>query len=153
MEKYLAAAEKVARSAIVIPPKIKPTVQQYLSPRIPRTEGDIQQDGDIPFSTEGVLQTQHHFPLDAEYLVQLSVVDHRERVEPKEGGDPEAPNVAQMILEVDAEQIRVFEIVAGEYPFSEFQARIELKAGQHTLKGVSSPATRTPPSLTSPVWL
>ena len=134
MEKYLAGAGRVAEAAIITPPNIQPTIVHYLAPRAPLSETDAPDLPAIPFSMGGVLRTQHRVGLDAEYLLQLYVVDRRDAPEAKEGEEPPPPDVAQLVLEVDEEPVATFDIEAGGYKPSEYESRLQLEAGGHQVE-------------------
>ncbi len=78
MEKYLIAAGRIARSAIVTdrtPPK--PTVMRLTAPR---SEGDIESIGsnlEVRYSPEGRLITPFRFPAAGDYEFVLDFNDHR----------------------------------------------------------------------------
>ena len=105
LERYLAAARRIARLAIG-PAATRPTIATYLA----RT--DLTQDHHIaglPLGTQGGMAVRHHFPLDGEYVVRLrlrrSVIDTiRGLAEPY-----------QIEVGVDRERVRLFTI-GGEQP-------------------------------------
>jgi hypothetical protein len=73
MEKYLAAAEKVARAAIFGQEELKPTLVQYRLPgrriiptRTPLTDYDL-----TGLTLPNSLHVTHRFPVDGEYVVRV----------------------------------------------------------------------------------
>lgn len=78
MEKYLSAAGKVARAAVVTdrtPPK--PAVVRFTAPRADgeiRTIGGV---GEIPYSPAGRLKITYRFPATGDYEIDLGYVDRR----------------------------------------------------------------------------
>ena len=130
MEKYLAAAEKIVLSAIVVRPRIRPTLTKYLSPRIDQaTPGD---DNGIAYSPEGALAVVHEFPVDAEYELRIRVVDRRYR--PKEGQPPPPlPAPAHMAVSVDGQSVKVFQVEPDRYERGMFDLSLRVEAGNHRL--------------------
>ncbi|MCY4076831.1 MAG: DUF1592 domain-containing protein [Acidobacteria bacterium] len=70
LERYLLAAARISRSAVG-DPTLRPTTAAY------RTSPLLAQDGragdDLPFGSRGGLAVRHHFPLDAEYVIRISL--------------------------------------------------------------------------------
>ena len=70
LERYLLAAARISRSAVG-DPTLRPTTAAY------RTSPLLAQDGrvsdDLPFGSRGGLAVHHHFPLDGEYVVRISL--------------------------------------------------------------------------------
>ena len=81
LERYMAAARKVARLAVG-DPAYKPEIEQY-SPA--RTPGSRQRNerisDDLPFDSAAGVAIHHYFPLDAEYVIRV-------RFSPPEEGKP-----------------------------------------------------------------
>ncbi|MCY3843956.1 MAG: DUF1592 domain-containing protein, partial [Acidobacteria bacterium] len=70
LERYLLAAARISRSAVG-DPTLRPTTAAY------RTSPLLAQDGrvgdELPFGSRGGLAVRHHFPLDAEYVIRISL--------------------------------------------------------------------------------
>jgi mono/diheme cytochrome c family protein len=70
LERYLAAARKISRLAVGIPPT-GPSVDTY------RLHVNLIQDDrlteDLPFGSRGGLAIQHHFPVDGEYRIKVKL--------------------------------------------------------------------------------
>ncbi len=70
LERYLLAAARISRRAVG-DPTLRPTTAAY------RTSPLLSQDGrvgdDLPFGSRGGLAVRHHFPLDAEYAIRVSL--------------------------------------------------------------------------------
>ena len=70
LERYLLAAARISRSAVG-DPTLRPTTAAY------RTSPLLAQDGragdDLPFGSRGGLAVRHHFPLDGEYVIRISL--------------------------------------------------------------------------------
>ncbi len=125
LDRYVAAARKISRSAVG-DPAIAPMAQTF------RLKADLSQDvafEGLPLGTRGGVSIPYQFPLDAEYTVS---------VEPLGGGaDPQQLEVA-----IDGARVRVFELNArngmgvGQGYDSEgaaYEVRVPVKAGPHTV--------------------
>jgi hypothetical protein len=79
MERYLAAAKVVSRSAVGGAPPASATAIYRVSPE---TE---QHDrlADLPFGTRGGTRIRHDFPLDADYDIKIAVSSYRGAGEPQ----------------------------------------------------------------------
>ena len=130
MEKYLVAAEKIVRSAIVVRPRIRPTLTKYLAPRV--DQANLGDDNGIAYSPEGALEVMHEFLVDAEYELRIRVEDRRYR--PKEGQPPPPlPAPAHMAVSIDGQSVKVFEVEPDQYERGMFDLSLEVEAGNHTL--------------------
>ncbi len=70
LERYMSAARKIARLAVE-DPSVEPDISRYAMSTL-----DVQDDRmseDLPFGSRGGTAIRHHFPLDAEYVVSLSL--------------------------------------------------------------------------------
>ncbi len=124
MEKYLAAAEKIARMAIVADPPMKPTRERYPAERLQQAAGgrpDGRVAGNVALSSPGAAQTRHRFPVDAEYDLRVGLGGRR-----LEGLPP-----LKVAIWLDGRQARVFEVEAGQNKPRAFDARVHVKAGEH----------------------
>ena len=68
LDRYLAAAAKIARLAVG-DPALRPVSAQYDAPR--RVRQDERMSEDLPFGTRGGLAVRHTFPLDGEYRIKV----------------------------------------------------------------------------------
>ena len=73
MEKYMVAAEKIARTAIFGPAPMKPQVERY---QPPYREYELTQKPEFDYDKTGLSMPQslhwlHRFPVDAEYLIRI----------------------------------------------------------------------------------
>jgi mono/diheme cytochrome c family protein len=99
MEKYLAAAEKLSRTAIFGVEPLKPTLVRLRSPErsqppqlIPLTDYDL-----TGLSLPNAIHTTYRFPVDGEYVIRASL-----------GGDrPAGSEPIQLALWLDGQQIQV----------------------------------------------
>ncbi len=70
LDRYMVAAEKISRLALGNP-AIRPAVETY---SVPYTKWqDDRMSEDLPFGSRGGLAVKHHFPLDGEYEIRLSL--------------------------------------------------------------------------------
>jgi hypothetical protein len=113
MEKYLAAAESIARLAIPTGPAPHPTLEK-LKPR-PGEDGGRE------------LRVSKRFPADADYEFRVSITGRR---------PPKAPQMVKVALSIDGELLRIFEREVDREQPRMFEARIPVKAGDRTIKAV-----------------
>ena len=116
LERYLLAAAKISRRAVG-DPTLRPATAIY------RTSPLLSQDGrvseDLPFGSRGGLAVRHHFPLDAEYVLQVAL---RGRA-----------RVGQHLeIRLDRERVRLFDLSERE----PLEVRLSVRAGTR-LVGVS----------------
>ena len=70
LDRYMVAAEKVSRLALG-DASIRPAVQEYTVPYTLWQDGRMSEQ--LPFGSRGGLALRHHFPLDGEYVIRLSL--------------------------------------------------------------------------------
>jgi len=68
LERYLSAAGKISRSAVG-DPSLSATSTEYQIP--PATVQSERESDDLPIGSRGGIAVRHHFPLDAEYVIQV----------------------------------------------------------------------------------
>ena len=124
MEKYMAAADKIARAAIVTPLRVKPTLEKFLAPR--------EADGRIPVTADGSFEVGHRFPVEAEYEIRIRVVDRRYRPK-KDQPLPPLPPPARLATSLDGQQVKTLEVAADKYEQGTYDCRLEVPAGEHRL--------------------
>ena len=124
MEKYMAAADKIARAAIVTPLRVKPTLEKFLAPR--------EADGRTPVTADGSFEVGHRFPVEAEYEIRIRVVDRRYRPK-KDHPLPPLPPPARLAASLDGQQVKTFEVAADKYEQGTYDFRLEVPAGEHRL--------------------
>ena len=116
LERYLLAAAKISRQAVG-DETLRPTTSSY------RTSPLLAQDGrvsdDLPFGSRGGLAVRHHFPLDGEYVVRVSL-----------RGRARAPH--QLEVRMDRGRVKLFDLAARE----PLEVRLSVGAGKRLL-GVS----------------
>jgi len=70
LDRYMVAAEKISRLALG-DASIRPAVQKYTVPYTLWQDGRMSEQ--LPFGSRGGLALRHHFPLDGEYVIRLSL--------------------------------------------------------------------------------
>ena len=111
MEKYLAAAEQIARIAIAADPPMKPTFHRYRADR-------FDQIGPV-------LKARHRFPVNADYELRTNLAGRR----PANGAQH-----LKISLFVDDKQVKLFEIAIDRNQPRLFEYRLPVTAGDHQLK-------------------
>jgi mono/diheme cytochrome c family protein len=135
LERYLSAAQKIARLAVGGPVRAPVVRTITLPPDL--TQND--QFDDLPYGTRGGTVFRHTFPADAEYAFQVRLT--RDRNENIEGlADPH-----EIELAIDGERVALFSLPArqprdadsGPDPEAPADAglvnRVRVKAGPHTV--------------------
>ena len=70
LDRYMVAAEKISRRALG-DASIRPAVQKYTVPYTLWQDGRMSEE--LPFGSRGGLAVRHHFPLDGEYVIRLTL--------------------------------------------------------------------------------
>ena len=70
LDRYMVAAEKISRLAVG-DASIGPSVQKHNVPYALWQDGRMSEE--LPFGSRGGLAVRHHFPLDGEYVIKLSL--------------------------------------------------------------------------------
>jgi hypothetical protein len=96
LDRYLAAAQKISRVAIG-DPAVRPFFETYHTSNFASQEDRISDD--LPFGSRGGLSIRHHFPVDGEYVLKVSLrrnednccaavlgLDHRNQLEVRVDG-------------------------------------------------------------------
>ena len=140
MEKYLAAAEKISRTAI-FGPDVKSLTSEFLPPLPRRMETTNRTPVQLPayysmfdydatgLSHPGALHLNYRFPADGEYLIQIHGAGFR----------PEGSEPGEVNLWLDGKLVRTFEISNDvENPSFErrpdqWDVRMRIPAGMHEL--------------------
>ena len=82
MEKYMAAAGKISRRAVMTDRVAKPTLTRYSAPQSAGERRQIGSAARLSYSPEGRLTVPHVFPATGEYELRLGFVDRR-HVQPR----------------------------------------------------------------------
>ncbi len=70
LDRYMVAAEKISRLALG-DPSIRPVVEKHTIPYTLWQEGRMSEK--LPFGSRGGAAFRHHFPLDGEYVIKLTL--------------------------------------------------------------------------------
>ncbi len=133
MEKYMAAANKIAQAAIVTPLRIKPILEKFLAPR--------EVGGQVTVNSDGSLNIKHRFPAEGEYEFQIKVVDRRYRKSEQEKGLP-LPAPAQMTASLNGQQVKVFNVAADKYEQPNYHFQLQIPAGEQRISAKFSSDVR-----------
>ncbi|MCU1274416.1 MAG: hypothetical protein JWO48_1847 [Bryobacterales bacterium] len=108
MEKYLSAAEKIARKAIVADPPPKPTREKIEHAQVPREESPARD-----------LTGKHDFPVEGDYLLRAAVSGRRDSL--------------LMTQWLDGKQIQTFPVPTDADTPRIAELRVHVPAGEHEL--------------------
>jgi hypothetical protein len=122
LEKYLYAAERVVRTAIFGPEKLKPAATHYPSPvRIPVLPKNLFDYDKTGLSTHHATHVIHRFPVDGEYSFRFVLNGHR-----PQGSDPVTP-----ALFLDGKFIKSWTEEGEDLEGRIVETRTFVKAGEH----------------------
>jgi hypothetical protein len=113
MEKYLTAAEQIAKRAIFGDPILKPTQERY------------QSEAAKYVDPAGAFETQHHFPVTAQYEIHSSLAGKR----PMDGESP-----LKEALWLDGKQIKITDVPVDRTKPRQFDVRLSVSEGTHHLR-------------------
>ena len=125
MEKYLAAAERIAKRAVFGDPVIKPSSQRY--------KAEVLKAGDPARHLS--MEARHAFPVDAEYEIRNGFLARRAT---------DQPVPLKLGLWIDDRQVKVFDIPTDRTKPREFDVRIPVKTGEHRLRAAIISDGQTP---------
>ena len=142
LERYLLAAQKIARVAIG-DPRMRPTVATYKVPYLVLRQ-DERVSEDLPFGSRGGVAIRHLFPLDGDYVIKIRL----QRKEFNDGAELRGLDVKNQIdLRLDGTRVKLFTLevrkYGGEKIYEDFgddslHVRVQVKAGMRVL-GVTFP--------------
>jgi mono/diheme cytochrome c family protein len=117
LERYLAAAARITRLALG-DPSLKPGTVSFSLPEALRQ--DERMNEQMPLGTRGGMAVRHHFPLDAEYVVQVKLQRNR-------GGNIIGINRKKQVeVRLDGARLKLFEVGGGGKPAAENAPRYGL---------------------------
>ncbi len=133
MEKYLAAAEKVARAAVFGPEQLKPTLAQHRpSGRNIRTSRTPLFDYDLTgLSLPNAMHVTHRFPVDGEYLFRVFLGGNRPAASEPLSIALWVDGQRTQTREFDPERMAAFEIDRQELGGKVVELRAKMRAGDH----------------------
>ncbi len=105
MEKYMTAADKSVRRAIMTDRSVKPTVLRYSAPRAEGEQRQIGAAGRVAYSPEGRLAVRHLFPATGEYDLHLRFVDRRTVLERRMSWTYRVPELIEQVSELEVKTI------------------------------------------------
>lgn len=116
LEKYLAAAEKIAEQAIVVP-RSEGRKRRYEAEGIDRTAGGPFADWAIDLFSQGEVYAQHEFE-GGEYVLRARAFGEQA------GGEP-----ARMMLRLDGRDVKLFDVKALHAIPEVYELRVPVEAG------------------------
>lgn len=121
LEKYLHAAERVVRTAIFGPEKLKPSYVHYPSPvRIPVLPKNLFEYDKTGLSTHHATHVLHRFPVDGEYNIRFTLNGHR----------PQGSNPVRPALFIDGRLIQSWSEEGEDLEGRIVETRTFVKAGE-----------------------
>jgi mono/diheme cytochrome c family protein len=117
MEKYLSAAEKVVRAAIVTPESSSPTTY-YQGDKLANAGGAERGGGRI-LASVGEVVIEHEFPKPGEYLLRVRAYGEQAGSEP-----------VRMAIRLDGKNLRTVSVRAAEESPEGFQEPVKVAAGK-----------------------
>ena len=121
MEKYLAAAERLAGQAIVVPVRNE---KRFEASEFGSIEGtNITGDGDRNFYTNAMMGANYAFPKDGSYNVRVRAY-----------GQQAGPEVCKMAVVVDGKRVAVLDVAAVQRAPQTYQVPLEVKAGSRKVE-------------------
>lgn len=124
LEKYLYAAERVVRTAIFGPEKLKPAALHFPSPvRIPVLPKNLLEYDKTGLSTHHATHVIHRFAVDGEYSFRFVLNGHR-----PQGSDPVTP-----ALFIDGKLIKSWTEEGEDLEGRIVETRTQVKAGEHLI--------------------
>ena len=129
LERYVSAAAQIGRLAVG-DPAIRPAIKTYDASPLRLQDGRMSEE--LPFGSGGGMAIRHHFPLDGEYVLKVTLQRRRAR-EPR-----------QLDVRLDGERVTLFTVGGSRAQgwqgdnaaADELEVRFPAKAGTHVV-GVS----------------
>jgi hypothetical protein len=125
LERYMLAAAKVARLAVG-DPSLRPGTTKYRSS--PLALQDDRSSERLPFGSRGGMAVDHVFPLDAEYVIKVSLARSLDGAQIK--------GVHQLEIRIDHTLVKEFTVDAAKPETKNIEVRVPVNAGQRLI-GVS----------------
>ncbi len=117
LERYLAAAERLARAAVVVDRPLPPTEERYQVEPQPNAAGDL--------AWPEQFEIRHRFPAEADYEITFRLAGRR----------PDGLQRLHLELWLDGARIGLYDVEPGPGRRS-FENRLTLREGEHRLKAV-----------------
>jgi len=122
MEKYLDAAEGVAREAIVAVDLEHPTTIATTHDRLIRGPSAQESDETISINSAGFVAADFQAPVTGEYLIRI-----------RAGGQRGGRELPKMEVRVDEKAVHTFQVEARERAQQDHEQRVSLTRGQHRI--------------------
>jgi hypothetical protein len=121
MEKYMAAAEKVARLAVLAPEDRKGPVSHFEAERAKDTAGEgVVRPSDRLLVSSGEVRLEYQFPQAGDYVIRARAFQQPAGMEP-----------AKMSLRLDDKELKVIDVTALENSPQVYEYRAAFPAGKH----------------------
>jgi len=121
MEKYMAAAEKVARLAILAPEDRKGPVNRFEGEKAKETSGEgVIRPTDRLLVSSGEVRLDYQFPQAGDYVIRARAFQQPAGTEP-----------AKMSLRLDDKELKLIEVTALENAPAVYEFRTSFPAGKH----------------------
>ena len=123
MEKYLSAAERLARAAVPAAGDRSGPGRRYEAERLNETRGEgvVGRGHRLLFSL-GAVTAEHAFPKAGDYLIRIRAFEQ-----------PAGQERAQLALQLDGRELQRFEVAATENSPAVYEARAAATAGRHVI--------------------
>ena len=131
MERYLSAARKISRLAIG-DPTIRPVIETYALPKNFKQNNRVSEG--LPFGSRGGITIRHHFPLDGEYVAQVSL--NREQDGLNSGQILGFSKPTEIEVRLDGVSLKRFTVGGGNKSDEGLEVRFPANAGMR-LVGVT----------------
>lgn len=123
MEKYLDAAEKVARAVIVVADP-KGSVQRVEGDSLDKSgQFGVNEENAVGIFSSGNVSKEFKFPIAGEYTLRVEAM-----------ADQAGPDLAKVELRLDGRPVKSFD-VAGQHKLGTYETTIKVDAGNRTVAG------------------
>ncbi len=121
-EKYMAAAEQIAGTAIVLDDPARGELTAFKATELPETPGSSKVPQGRILGSVGEIPIAHEVKADGDYFIVVRAFGHQA------GGEP-----VQMEVRVDGKPVQLFEVPETEGKPGRFEVKTPLKAGKRTV--------------------
>lgn len=122
MEKYLDAAEGVARAAITAVDPDHPAIAATSADKLIRGPSAHDADEAVVIVSQGFVGTEFHAPVTGEYLIRV-----------RAGGQRGGSELPKLELRVDERAVHTFNVEAQERAHKDHEQRVTMTRGQHRI--------------------
>jgi mono/diheme cytochrome c family protein len=119
MEKYLAAAERIADAAVISEDPAHPPVARFGADKLEGMNGNSPRNHEIVLYSVSEVAATHGFPRDGEYVLRV-----------KAYGEQAGPDPARMALRVDGKEVAHMDVKAVAAAPETYEARVRLSGGK-----------------------